>query len=106
MAKVLHKSNLNIKGFDVELVKINHNVDTIGDYYCAYVNLTGSKILCDRFLNHPTYRKDDTVGVDTAHYRNTKMSIDEKMRDALQQIEEVIHKYQFATDDDYQEELF
>ncbi len=92
--------NLNINGFEVEVRKADYTrtkgksmklVKTI--YFNAYVELKGSNILSESFLNYPTYREGDVLGVDTNHAHNDGQGEADRLADALQQIGSIILRY-------------
>jgi hypothetical protein len=86
----------NIKGIPVLLVKIGYPlIDK--QHFCAYAELENSRYLSDLFLSPQTFRAKDWVGVDTAHGYNMDMSMEHKLLDALQQMQQVIEKWQEAT---------
>lgn len=87
-------TTINVNGVVVEvrIAKYGKNA-----YFNAYANLTGSNILSDSFLGHPTYRKGDWVGVDTNHSFNDNQTSAGKLASALNQIEGVIKAWQEAT---------
>lgn len=70
-------------------------------HFCAYVELKGSQNLSDSFLGYPTYRKEDWVGVDTAHAFNEGETMAEKLASALHQIEGSIEAWKTATQDGF-----
>lgn len=61
-----------------------------GNYFCAYVYLDK---LPNRELSFETYRRNNTVGIDTAHLWNEFQTLEEKRNDALRQIRELIEDW-------------
>jgi hypothetical protein len=87
--------SVNICGQEVEVRRVT--CKGLKDaYFNAYVLLPHSSVLSDSFLGYPTYRKDDWVGVDTAHSFNDDQSEAEKFGSALGQIESVITAWKSA----------
>lgn len=70
-------------------------------WFNAYVELEGSKTLSKSFLGYPTFRKDDWVGIDTNHAFNEGDKPEERLANALHQIEGVISNWRQATEDGY-----
>ena len=60
------------------------------NHFCAYVYLPFPK---EKEYCYETFRHGKTIGIDTNHWNNEKMSIDEKREDAIKQIQEVIDEY-------------
>lgn len=87
-------TSFNIRGITVEIRKVEHlefsKKTPIRMHFCAYAELENSHILSDSFLGFPTFRKDDWVGVDTAHCFNEGQSEAEKLVSAIHQIDEII----------------
>ena len=108
MAKTLDKFNINILGYNVNVVKTQHNGlsrEQGGDpYYCLYAILPNSQYLHSSFLSsYCTFRgtnykndDDDTVGVDTNHGYNWGMAIEDKLKDGMSQITDIIRQYNHA----------
>lgn len=90
-------SSFNIAGERVEVRKVHLEEDT---WFCAYANLKNSNILSDDFLDYPTLRKGDIVGVDANHSYNKEQSEAERLADALHQIEAIILKWKEVTKDE------
>lgn len=88
-------SAVNIKGHRVEVREFKIGDKTI---FNAYVNLKNSRYMKEGALVSTSFRKGDVIGVDTAHFRNTKMSDAECVLDALWQIEYAIEKYEECID--------
>lgn len=90
------EATINIQGHEVLIVKRTVGID-IDPFFCAYVELKGQSIFSDRFLGHPTYRKGDVVGIDTAHSFNETQTELQKFKSAISQITRVIEAYNTAT---------
>ena len=75
-----------IEGYDVTFLKIKTSYNT---WITAYVRFDEPS---SREGGYPTetYNEGDVYGVDTAHLRNEKMTIDEKIQDARSQIKVMI----------------
>ena len=85
--------------YDIKQIRVNKRdylitILKLGEYYTAYVYLDGSRKYEEEFLNYPTYRNGDVVGIDTNHSFNMEMSIQEKYKDAIRQIKNMIKAYQ------------
>lgn len=74
------------KVYYITLKEIGHD-GVPGKWICAYVDLKGVK---KNDLDNQTYHTGDTYGVDTAHTWNDNMSLEEKKKDAIRQIKELI----------------
>lgn len=90
-------SYFNINGIRVEVRFVEKY-----KHFCAYAVLKDSHVLSDRFLGHPTFRKDDVVGVDTAHAFNMEENMAEKLASALHQIEGIIESWREAIKGEYE----
>ena len=90
-------SIFNIDGVRVEVRKCKMQ-DLKGGmvWFNAYAELEGSKSLNDDFLDNPTFRSGDVVGVDTMHSYNEGQSNEEKLSSALHQIEYIIKSWKKA----------
>lgn len=84
---------LNIDGFDVLIMKkgIEFKMSKgkkilVKEFYNAYVELKGSSIAGDSFLN-ATFRDGDIIGFDTGHAWNEAQTIDEKLMTAINQVQ-------------------
>lgn len=93
-------SFFNIFGIKVEVKRLTLNERF---WFCAYADLKNSRYLSDTFLGYPTYRKEDIVGVDTAHAFNERQNEAEKLASALHQIESIIKSWKSATEEGYHE---
>ena len=98
---------INIHGYTVEVFKmeIGKIAGKEKSWFCAYAELKGSKALSDSYLGNPTYRKEDVVGVDTAHSYNDNHTMEQKLADALRQIQIIIKTFKLATTDTYEWEM-
>ena len=79
---------LNIKKHKIELVKHKKYIS----WYTAYVKLKG-KISPNVYI-HETYRSGNTIGIDTMHFLNNEMTIEQQREYALEQIKAVIIEHQ------------
>ena len=68
---------------------------SLNKYYCAYVYLPklSHKMYSEGLGNECTYCKGKVAGVDTAHYYNDNMTLEQKFEDAMRQIKTVIKDY-------------
>lgn len=86
-----------ILGFDVFFLCIRTKDESgIGDYINAYVRLPGAKKLGEDLLDWTTYDDGDIVGIDTAHAHNMGTDLEERYKDAQNQIRKVIRHYKRA----------
>jgi hypothetical protein len=83
------------------LVGKNAKERTTKRHFNAYAELKGSETLSGSFLSHPTFRREDWVGVDTAHSFNEKHTDAEKLSSALSQIQYIIEEWMSATKDGF-----
>lgn len=83
----------NIDGYIVEIRRKENIVYRDEFWFCAYVTLPNSRFLNDETLHHPSYRYEDTVGVDTASIVDVDKTEWEMYSSALQEIEEIIRAY-------------
>ncbi len=97
MEKKLLKK-ITIKGFDVELHLVDVGLklkDTgLTNWYCAYV--TFAYTLKDSYGSETFREVEDkgvVIGIDTAHFYNINMSMEEKEIDAINQITEIIDEH-------------
>jgi spore coat polysaccharide biosynthesis protein SpsF (cytidylyltransferase family) len=86
-------AKFNICGVEVEVFKIQTKEQS---WFCAYAILKNSNVLSDEFLDYPTFREGDKVGVDTAHSFNMEQTMEEKLASALHQIQGVIESWRKA----------
>lgn len=80
------------KNYDITLIKVISliKLSYIDDYILAYVYLDKN---VKRELSCCTYHHGNIYGIDTAHYYNTKMTLEQKESDAVRQITELIKDY-------------
>lgn len=83
----------NIDGYRVKILRKGNIVFRDEFWFCAYVTLPNSRFLNDETLHHPSYRFEDTVGVDTASIFDMDKTEWEMYGSALQEIEVIIHAY-------------
>lgn len=76
-----------IEGYDVTFVKIEASYNT---WITAYVRFDNPLNREDYEYPVETYHEGNVYGIDTAHLRNDKMTIEEKIIDAKVQIAEMI----------------
>jgi hypothetical protein len=73
------------------------NIDRLSPQFPAYINaytyIEGIEKIDDEFLDYPTYKDTNIIGVDTAHSFNESMTLDEKREDAIRQITDCIKSY-------------
>lgn len=86
----LKANEINVRGVDVLLVKVEIGKES---FWNSYAELKGSSIVNDNFLGNPTFRKGDVVGFDTGHAWNMLHTIDEKLLDAIFQIDWAIESW-------------
>jgi len=77
----------DVEGYDVTFMILK---STDNEWITAYVRLTN---LEEDEYQCETYRDGEVVGVDTVHYHNRKMSLDQKRIDAEEQITTLINYY-------------
>ena len=93
-------ATFNIMGVCVKVRIVKDGVGKGQDHFCAYAELKNSNVLSERFLGNPTYRKNDWVGVDTAHAFNMNHTLDEKLCSAIHQIETIIQVWKESVGDE------
>ena len=62
-------------------------------YINSYVYIKGVGKFNDEVLGYPTFKRDNIIGVDTAHSWNEKQTVEERAEDSLRQIKECIKCY-------------
>ena len=62
-------------------------------YINAYVYIQGIGKYSDKNLDYPSYRQRRYIGVDTAHANNDGMTLEEREKDAIEQIKRCIKCY-------------
>lgn len=72
-------------GFDLECKLLKSS-----RWVSAYVYLENKR---RRNLFYETYREGNVIGIDTGHYWNWEMTLEEKYKDAERQITELIKDY-------------
>ena len=67
---------------------------SVPGHICAYVRLIPPFRCNDEYeYSNETYREDDVFGVDTAHFYNRNMDMNQKLDDAKRQITELIEEH-------------
>lgn len=89
MFKNIEKIKINKQDYYITIIEIECS---IGNYYTAYVYLDNANF-DDDLLSNCTFHQDNIYGVDTMHYYNQVMKIEEKYDDAIRQIKELIKSY-------------
>jgi hypothetical protein len=80
------------KYYDITLIKHSFSNDQNETWICAYVYLPIANKNVGT-LSSETYRHNNVVGIDTIHSYNFGMSFDEKEKDAIKQIVNIIKLY-------------
>jgi len=80
---------IQCEGKDVTILKIVRGNDK---WYCAYVRIDNLDKSIDYTCTdpYPTYHKGNVLGVDTDHGWNQDQTLEEKKKDAINQIEQII----------------
>jgi len=91
--KSIKKIHIAGKNYFITILKLGENLDIIREYYTAYVYLDNPKL---EDLTNCTYHNDNVYGIDTAHSFNFYMTSEQKEKDAIKQITELI-KSSFKT---------
>ena len=89
----IKKIIVNNKEYFITLIRLGVPKDKFnitGELICAYVYLDNPIDNSD--WSDWTYHEGNVYGVDTAHWHNNEMTLDEKREDAIKQITELIEK--------------
>jgi len=62
-------------------------------YVNSFVYIKGIGKFKDEQIGYPTFKKDNIIGVDTAHYYNENQTLKERAEDSLKQIKNCIKGY-------------
>ena len=62
-------------------------------YINSYAYIKGVGKFKDEVLGYPTFKRDNIIGVDTAHFHNENQTIDKRAEDSLRQIKNCIKCY-------------
>ena len=81
------------KEYDIALIPVDSGITKEPHHICAYVILKGKRIKEYMDLDCCTYKEGYVYGIDTAHFDNMKMTIEEKEIDAIKQIKLLIKSY-------------
>lgn len=93
----IKRITIDNKEYDIALCPLglehkNHNIQA---WICAYVILPKwkSEESPESCLSYCTYYNDGVYGIDTNHLHNNGMSLEEKQKDAIMQITELIKDF-------------
>ena len=62
-------------------------------YINSYVYIKGIGKYDEEVLGYPTFKRENIIGVDTAHNYNETQTVDERAEDSLRQIKDCIKCY-------------
>lgn len=93
----IKKIKVNKKEYLITILRLGGRIRQEGYWYTAYVYLNNPN-LKEQDLHHCTFHVKNTYGVDTDHYYNEEMTLEEKFKDAMFQIKELIKSSQKKDD--------